>query len=93
VNVNSNIFQKVATAYPACEVAPNIIAQINPHVPRTHGTAHIHMNCFKYVVHVDDPLPEHLPGEPNEVEKAIGKHIAGLVDDGATLQMGIGEST
>jgi acyl-CoA hydrolase len=78
------------TAYAACETSDIIIAQINPHMPRTHGQTFIHYNSFDAVVPVDVPLPEY-PNQPlGKVELAIGKHIAELVPNGATLQMGIG---
>ncbi|XP_026272535.1 4-hydroxybutyrate coenzyme A transferase [Frankliniella occidentalis] len=68
-----------------------VIAQINPHMPRTFGDAQVHISHFDYAVNVDSPLPEHggKPASPEEVQ--IGKLIAeNLVEDGATLQMGIG---
>lgn len=60
-------------------------------MPRTFGDAIIHQSHMDYAVEVDDPLPDH-PNKPlSPEEEAIGKHIAeNLVDDGATLQMGIG---
>lgn len=74
----------------AVEVAKRVVAQINPNMPRTHGDGIIHVNQIDYAVEVDDPLPEHAPAVLTEVEKAIGRNCAGLIDDGATLQMGIG---
>jgi acyl-CoA hydrolase len=59
-------------------------------VPRTHGDGLIHLNQIDVFVEVDDPLPE-IPGpELTEVERAIGRHCAELIEDGATLQLGIG---
>ncbi|KAJ1558718.1 hypothetical protein HK096_006539 [Nowakowskiella sp. JEL0078] len=81
---------EICGSYPAAQTAKIIIAQINPSMPRTHGTSSIHWDCIDYAVHVDDPLPQVKPGEPTEVEQRIGKIIAGLVSDGACLQMGIG---
>lgn len=75
---------------PAMQCAKTIIAQINPNVPRTHGDGFIHIDKIDAMVKVDDPLPEqHIP-EPNEAELKIGQYCAGLIEDGATLQMGIG---
>lgn len=74
----------------AVHVADVVVAQINPHMPRTHGDGLLHVNEIHYAVEVDDPLPEHHPPELTEIEKAIGRNCAGLVEDGATLQMGIG---
>lgn len=67
------------------------IAQINKQMPRTFGDSIIHQSHFDYAVHVDTPLPEHGGKPPSEIETKIGKLIAeNLVEDGATLQMGIG---
>ncbi|HYJ47665.1 MAG TPA: acetyl-CoA hydrolase/transferase C-terminal domain-containing protein [Pyrinomonadaceae bacterium] len=74
----------------AVQMASLVVAQINPHMPRTHGDGLIHVNDIDYAIEVDDPLPEATPHELTEAEIAIGKHCASLVEDGATLQMGIG---
>ena len=66
------------------------IAQINPQMPRTHGDSFVHISKFQYVVDYEEALPEIPPLEISEVEMRIGKFCAGLVDDGSTLQMGIG---
>ena len=71
--------------------AKTLIAQINPNMPRTHGDAFIHMSMIDYAVYIDEPLPEISYAEgTNEVCKQIGKNVADLVEDGATLQLGIG---
>lgn len=67
-----------------------VIAQINPQMPRTHGDGIIHSNEIDFGVEVDEPLPEHYPSELSDIELSIGKNIAALVEDGATLQLGIG---
>ncbi|XP_056635348.1 4-hydroxybutyrate coenzyme A transferase [Diorhabda carinulata] len=68
-----------------------IIAQINPHMPRTFGDGIIHISHIDYAVKVNTPLPCHGGKPPTDVELKIGKNIAeNLVEDGATLQMGIG---
>jgi acyl-CoA hydrolase len=75
---------------PAIESAKVVIAQVNPNVPRTHGDGIIHISKIDYAVEVN--LPIHCTDfkEPSAVEKSIGKHVSSLVEDGATLQMGIG---
>lgn len=70
--------------------ADTVIAQINPHMPRTHGDGIIHSSHIDIGVEVNDPLPEAHSAELSESELSIGKHCAGLVEDGSTLQMGIG---
>ena len=77
-------------ALAAVEEAKYVIAQINPQMPRTHGDGLVHMRNFHAYCVTDSPLPEVDLGEPSDVEKAIGHHVAGLVEDRATLQMGIG---
>lgn len=67
-----------------------VIAQVNKFVPRAHGDAFVPLHRFDYLVHHDAPMLEHHLSAPNEVESKIGQLIAGLVEDGATLQMGIG---
>lgn len=72
------------------QVAGTVIAEINERMPRTLGDSFIHISKIDYAVPVDYPLAELPMGEPNELSKAIGKHVADLVEDGATLQLGIG---
>jgi acyl-CoA hydrolase len=74
----------------AIETAKIVIAQINPKVPRSHGDGIIHRENIDAAIHVDEPIFCHDAVEPSEIEAKIGKNIAGLVEDGATLQMGIG---
>ena len=74
----------------AIETAKTVIAQINPNVPRTHGDGIIHINQINYAVEVDIPIHTSTIGVPSPIEEQIGKYVASLVDDGATLQMGIG---
>jgi acyl-CoA hydrolase len=74
----------------AVQTAKKVIAQVNPHMPRTHGDGNIHYSRFDKMIEVDDVLPSHIQGDPTEVEAKIGQEIADLIEDGATLQMGIG---
>lgn len=75
----------------ALENSKVIIAQINKNMPRTFGDGIIHQSHFDFAVNVDTPLPEHGGKATSDVETKIGNLIAeNLVDDGATLQMGIG---
>jgi 4-hydroxybutyrate CoA-transferase len=80
----------VDIARAAVDSAPIVIAQVNPRMPRTHGDGLVHRSRFAAAVEVDVPLPEHGHGPAGEEERAIGRHVAALVEDGATLQMGIG---
>ncbi|WP_372916711.1 acetyl-CoA hydrolase/transferase family protein [Salegentibacter sp.] len=75
---------------PAIQTAKKVIAQINPQVPRSHGDGNIHISRIEAACEVDHPIFTLNFTEPTEVETQIGKHVAGLIEDGATLQMGIG---
>jgi len=74
----------------AIEKARHVIAVINPNVPRAFGDAMIPMNMIDIFCEDNTPLLEAHFSEPNETEMAIGRQVAELVEDGATLQMGIG---
>lgn len=74
----------------AVEKSKMVIAQVNNRMPRTHGDSFIHIHDIDYYVEQDEELPEHTPAPLTEIEQQIGAHIAGVIDDGATLQMGIG---
>lgn len=72
------------------ETGKKIIAQVNPNMPRTMGDGIVHISKFAACVEVDTPIYEMHLGEPTEQEKLIGQYIAGMIEDGSTLQMGIG---
>lgn len=74
----------------ALQCAQKAIALVNPNMPRTHGDGIFHASRFNALVESDEPLHELQIPQPNEVEKQIGRHCAELVENGATLQMGIG---
>jgi acyl-CoA hydrolase len=81
----------VDIARPAVEGARLILAQMNPNMPRTHGDSMIHVSKIDALVEVNDPLPQvNYSAKISEADKQIGKHIAGLIEDGSTLQLGIG---
>ncbi len=76
----------------AAERASKVLALVNRQMPRSLGDSFIHVSRLTHVVEIDRPPVELPQGEgPGEVAKAIGGHVAGLIPDGATLQMGIGE--
>jgi len=74
----------------AVEAAPMVVAEINPRMPRTHGDGLVHVRDIDLAIEVDYAIAEHLPSATTDTERAIGLHVASLVEDGATLQMGIG---
>ncbi|XP_022085523.1 uncharacterized protein LOC110976507 [Acanthaster planci] len=75
----------------ATQSAKYIIGQVNKNMPRTLGDGLIHISHFDSVVEIDTPLHNKKPLQITEEQRKIGKHIAeNLVDNGATLQTGIG---
>ncbi|MEO8934421.1 MAG: acetyl-CoA hydrolase/transferase C-terminal domain-containing protein, partial [Xanthomarina sp.] len=74
----------------AIDNAEYVIAQVNKQMPRTHGAGIIHVSQIDAFVECDVPLPLHLTCEPTAIESQIGNHVAGLIEDRSTLQMGIG---
>ena len=75
----------------AAENASLVIAQVNRRMPRTLGDSLVHVHDLDVLVPVDEPLYEVAPPEPTEVSDRIGQYVAALVEDGATLELGIGE--
>ncbi|MGV3527061.1 MAG: acetyl-CoA hydrolase/transferase family protein [Candidatus Sericytochromatia bacterium] len=80
----------VDVALAAVESARLVIAQVNPQMPRTHGDGVIHLSRLTGWVEVNQALPEAKPAALSDVQRQIGLHCASLIEDGATLQMGIG---
>lgn len=80
----------VDVAFAAAQTAKVLIAQVNPNMPRTLGDGALKLNDFNAWTEVEAPLPEVLCPASTSTEIEIGKHIAALVEDGATLQLGIG---
>ncbi len=81
----------VDIAKAAAEVAPILIAQVNPQMPRVHGDGFIHINRFTAICETNQALPEVVyTSKANEVYDQIGRNVAELVENGAILQLGIG---
>ena len=81
----------VDVARSAVNNARKIIAQVNPKIPRTHGDGMVHYKRFAYMVYHENPLPQiDYSAKTGPAELQIGKYIAELIEDGSTLQMGIG---
>lgn len=81
---------EVSVTKPCAEAADIVIAQVNKNMPRTLGDSFIHVSEVDYFVPMDEPLIELPQKECSDVEMKIGEHISKLVEDGATLQLGIG---
>jgi len=74
----------------AIDNAKHVIAQINPNMPRVHGDGILHISEINTVIEHEAEIPELFLSDPTEIEKRIGQHIAGIIDNGSSLQMGIG---
>ena len=78
------------------EMSKTVIAQVNTHMPRSLGDSFIHVNKIDYFVECDEPITELPQVDPNsstetiKIYDTIGEKIASLIEDGSTLQMGIG---
>ena len=70
--------------------ARRVIAEVNPRMPRTLGDSFIHVHDIDILVPVELPLLEVEPPRPTEVTRRIGGHVASLIEDGATIELGIG---
>jgi acyl-CoA hydrolase len=81
----------VDIARAAVDMAPHVIAQVNAKMPRTHGDGFIHVSKINSLVRHDADLPEvDYSSRSNDAVTRIGQNVASLVEDGATLQLGIG---
>jgi acyl-CoA hydrolase/GNAT superfamily N-acetyltransferase len=75
----------------AVDSADLVIAEVNPAMPRTFGDSVVRVDDIDWLVPVSTALPELLPEALDETSLAIGRHVASLIPDGATLQTGIGK--
>lgn len=80
----------VGVAWPAARRAPLVLAQVNPNMPRTRGGGWLHRSQIDAWVDVAEPLLEYPPPAVTDLERAIARHVAALVPDGATVQVGVG---
>jgi acyl-CoA hydrolase len=80
----------VETTLTAARCARIRIAQVNDQMPRTLGNTFMHINEFHAIVECSHPLPELFQGEVTEEHRLIARHVAGLINDGACVQVGIG---
>jgi acyl-CoA hydrolase len=71
-------------------VARRVIAEVNPAMPRTHGESFVHLDRFDALVSVDAPLAEYRHPETGEVAERVARYIASIIEDGSTLQIGLG---
>jgi 4-hydroxybutyrate CoA-transferase len=81
---------EVLAARSALEIARTVIVQVNEKMPRTLGDSFIHVSAVHKIVEVSEQLPTLEKKGYTDVERLIGEHIGSLIEDGATLQLGIG---
>jgi acyl-CoA hydrolase len=74
----------------AVDNARTVIGLVNPRVPLTLGNSAVHISRFAALVETDRPLPTLAPGPISEISEQIGQHVASLIPNRATLQLGIG---
>ncbi len=74
----------------AVDAADLVIAQVNPLMPRTLGDSFVHVEDLDIIVEYEEPLLEVTSPEPDEISKTIARHITRLVENGSTIQVGIG---
>lgn len=80
----------VDIGYAACRSARSVIAEVNPNMPRTLGDGFLHVSEIDAFVAVETPIIEFSSSTSDPVTAQIGRNIAVMIDDGATLQTGIG---
>ena len=80
----------VAYTMEAIKKAKRVVLQVNPNAPRTYGNCHIHISQVDHIIECNDPIIELKSPVVTSVEEAIGAHIAELIENGSTLQLGIG---
>lgn len=80
----------ISCARAAADGARHVIGLVNPRVPLTMGNSAIHVSRFDFLVMTDRPLPTISPAAIDPSERLIGEHVASLIPDRSTLQMGIG---
>ncbi|TAK33344.1 MAG: GNAT family N-acetyltransferase [Chloroflexota bacterium] len=80
----------VEAHHAAVAAADLVIAQVNPRMPRTLGNSFVHVTEFDAIVEWEEELLEVPPPQADEVAKAIARHISRLIENGSTLQIGVG---
>ena len=70
--------------------ARRIIAEVNPHMPRTAGDSFLHVDSIEQFVAVDTPVIEYMHAPADEVASSIARYVAEIIEDGSTLQVGLG---
>ncbi len=85
-----NLGVSVDISLAGIEAAKLVIAEINPNVPVVHGAGYLPLDRFDHWVWSDEPLKTHDAPPIDDVSMEIGRHVATLIEDRSTLQLGIG---
>jgi acyl-CoA hydrolase len=80
----------VETTLTAARCAKYVIAQVNSQVPRTCGNTHLHVSEIDAFVEISEPVAELRPHPSSETQRMIGRNVASLIEDGSTIQVGVG---
>jgi acyl-CoA hydrolase len=80
----------VAYTMEAIKKAKRVVVQVNPNIPRTYGNCHIHISEVDCIIECNEPVVELKAPPVTAVEESIGGYIADLIENGSTLQLGIG---
>lgn len=86
--LNLGVSVDIVKAAVAC--ASLVVAQVNRRMPRVAGDGFLHIDDVDFLVECDEPLLEYQPSVPDEVAARIGRHVARIVEDGDTIQVGYG---
>src|SRR5699024_4835759 len=70
--------------------ANRVLLEVNKHMPRTYGQNQIHISEVDYLIENDEPIPNVPSPKPTEKDRIIGRHVASLIQDGDTVQVGCG---
>ncbi len=81
---------EVLASKAAAETARTVVVQVNEQMPRVLGDSFLHVSRVHAIVETDEALPELEKSAFGDIERQIGQHVASLIPDGATLQLGIG---
>ena len=92
IDADGNFALGIATDYTLAAIARArcVVLEVNPNVPWTHGNCHVHVSQVAAIVEDAEPVYEVALPQVGPVQEAIGRYVADLVEDGATLQIGYG---
>lgn len=74
----------------AVEKSRLVIAQVNPNMPRVHGNSYLHIEDIDHIIYHEEPLLEYQDNVSDETTRKIGEHVATIIEDGDTIQVGYG---